>query len=60
MIRCPKCGCREISGPIYHDGSDSATGRESLAYACRACGYMEHKPCLDASKAAPGAGEERG
>lgn len=47
MLRCPKCGCWRMSGPIYRD--DQLRG-ESLMYTCNQCGYSEHTPTMDSKE----------
>lgn len=45
MTRCPKCGCRRISGPYYKNGHKQ--GGERLEYVCNQCGYSASTPTLD-------------
>ena len=59
MNQCPKCGCREISGPKYEAAGWQSfvitIGRlsEWLRYTCRRCGYSATTPTRDVVKEKP-------
>lgn len=48
MQECPKCGTKEIRGPIYI--CESATAGECLKWTCGICSYVENTKCRDAKR----------